>query len=188
MKKGDKIGILFESDYDEPEIFYYKYRFAEEDLDVRLLTRLWGNSFLTFRGHDNHIPMECHESFEFISDSELSTYTAFIVPAGMVSDRLRYTEDINKLPPACVFMKRIFADKRILKGIICHGMWLLSPVPELIRGRNAVVHNNLLGDLKNMGGIYVNEDVVVDGDLVTGRTGGHCHLFARTIINILKKE
>jgi protease I len=36
-----------------------------------------------------------------------------------------------------------------------------------------------------MGAVYVNEDVVVDGDLVTARSGGHCHLFARTIIGLL---
>ena len=36
-----------------------------------------------------------------------------------------------------------------------------------------------------MGAIYIDEDVVVDGDLVTGRTGGHCHLFARRIIELL---
>jgi protease I len=36
-----------------------------------------------------------------------------------------------------------------------------------------------------MGAVYVNEDVVVDNDLVTGRTGGHCHLFARKIIELL---
>jgi protease I len=27
----------------------------------------------------------------------------------------------------------------------------------------------------------------VDGDLVTGRTGGHCHLFARKIIDLLSE-
>jgi protease I len=73
----------------------------------------------------------------------------------------------------------------VLKGIICHGMWLVAPAPELVRGRPVVAHNNLLGDVRNMGAIYVNEDVVVDGDLVTGRTGGHCHVFARRIIDIL---
>jgi protease I len=64
-------------------------------------------------------------------------------------------------------------------------MWLVAPAPELIRGRRVVAHNNLIGDVKNMGGIYTNEDVVVDCDLVTGRSGGHCHLFARKIIDIL---
>lgn len=181
-----KIGIFLESDFYEPEIFYYKFRFEEEGYEVHFLTRLWGNPQLTFKGHEYHISMDCKESFETISDKDLSSYAAFIVPAGMVSDRLRYTDDVNKLPPACDFMKKIFADKKILKGIICHGMWLLSPVPELIKGRNAVVHNNLLGDLNNMGGIFVDKDVVVDGDLVTARTGGHCNLFAREILKQLK--
>jgi protease I len=36
-----------------------------------------------------------------------------------------------------------------------------------------------------MGAVYTNEDVVVDGDLVTGRSGNHCHLFARRIIDLL---
>lgn len=184
---ASKIGILFEGDYYEPEIFYYKLRFAEEGFDVRLLSRLWGNAKLSFIGHEYRIPMDCEGSFEGMADSELAGYAAFIVPAGMVADRLRYTEDVATLPPACEFMKRIFAEKSILKGIICHGMWLLSPVPELIRGRKAVVHNNLLGDLKNMGGIYVNEDVVVDGDLVTARTGGHCNFFAKKIIELARR-
>lgn len=39
-----------------------------------------------------------------------------------------------------------------------------------------------------MGINYVDSDVVVDNDLVTARTGGHCHLFARKIIDILKGE
>ena len=131
--------------------------------------------------------MDCRESFENMSDEELKSYSAIIVPAGMVSDRLRYTEDINKLPPACEFMKKVFAEKKVIKGIICHGLWLLSPVPELVKGRKVVVHNNLLGDAKNMGAIYIDEDVVVDNDLVTARTGGHAHLFAKKIIELLAK-
>jgi protease I len=59
-------------------------------------------------------------------------------------------------------------------------------VPELVRGRPVVAHNNLLGDVRNMGAIYTDEDVVVDRDLVTGRTGGHCHLFARRIVELLQ--
>jgi protease I len=64
-------------------------------------------------------------------------------------------------------------------------MWLAAPIAHVVKGRNAVVHNNLYGDAQNMGINYVNEDVVVDGDLVTGREGGVCHLFAHKIIDIL---
>ncbi|OGW37676.1 MAG: thiamine biosynthesis protein ThiJ [Nitrospirae bacterium RBG_13_39_12] len=183
--KGKKIGILMESDYYEKEIFYYQLRFAEEGADLHFLTRLWGHERLTFTGHEYKIPFECCESFENMDDDTLKSYSAIIIPSAYVSDRLRYTEQVDKLPPACKFLIRAFSEKNVLKGIICHGMWLLAPVPELVKGRRAVVHNNLIGDAKNMGVIYVDEDVVVDDDLVTGRTGGHCHIFAKKIIKLL---
>jgi protease I len=157
-------------------------------MEVHFLSRLWGQPSLTFYGHEYKVPLECHESFEHMDDAMLRSYAAIIVPSAIVADRLRYTEDIAQLPPAAVFLQRAFAEKDILKGIICHGMWLVAPVPELVRGRRVVVHNNLLGDVKNMGAIYTDADVVVDGDLVTARTGGHCHLFARTIIELLTKQ
>jgi protease I len=188
--EGKKIGVLIEGDYYEPEIWYYKHRFAEEGVDLHFLTRMWGQTsqVLTpnFKGHEYKVPFDgTVESFEGMDDATLRSFAAIIVPSGMVSDRLRYTDDVNKLSPATEFLKRAFAEKTILKGIICHGMWLLAASPEMVRGRRAVVHNNLVGDARNMGIIYVDQDVVVDGDLVTGRSGGHCHQFARMIIDIL---
>ena len=183
---GKKIGIFIESDFYDPEIWYYRFRFAEEGAEVHFFTRLWGQQSITFTGHEFRTPFECRESFEGMDDDTLRSFSAIIVPAGMVSDRLRYTEDVTRIPPATEFLARAFAEKHIIKGIICHGMWLVAPSPELVRGRRVVVHNNLIGDARNMGAEYVNEDVVVDGDLVTGRSGGHCHLFAHRIIDMLK--
>ena len=182
---GKKIGILMESDFYEDEIFYYKHRFPEEGLETHFLTRLWGQERITFHGHEYKVPFEVSESFEDMSDEELRSYAAIIVPSAIVSDRLRYTEDVNTLPPATQFLARAFAEKDIIKGIICHGLWLVAPMPELVRGRPVVAHNNLHGDVVNMGAIYTDEDVVTDVDLVTGRTGGHCHQFARAIIDLL---
>ena len=183
-----KVAVLIESDFYEPEIWYYQQRFPEEGVEIHFLTRLWGQTSLTFKGHEYQVPFECHESYEDMNDETLRSYSAIIVPAGMVADRLRYTEDINKISPAVELLKRAFAEKGIIKGIICHGMWLISTVPELVRGRPVIAHPNLYGDVRNMGAIYTDQDVVVDGDLVTGRTGGHCHLFARQIIDMLRAD
>ncbi|MFJ8083615.1 protease I [Streptomyces sp. SAI-170] len=182
---GQKVAVLMESDFYEPEILYYQRRFAEEGARVHFLTRLWGNERIVFRGHEHRMPFTVSESFEDMDEYALKEFSAVIVPSGMVADRLRYTEDVDKLPPATAFLRRAFADPAIVKGIICHGMWLAAPIPQVVEGRRAVVHNNLLGDLKNMGGVYVDQDVVDDGDLVTARTGDHCHVFARTIIDRL---
>ena len=186
--RGHKIGVLMEADFYEKEIFYYEHRFPEEGAELHFLTRLWGQPYLTFKGHEEKYPFEVRESFEAIDDAALAEYSAIIVPSGIVADRLRYTEDVNKVPPATAFLKRAFENKNIVKGIICHGLWLTAPAPELVRGRRMTVQNNLIGDAKNYGAIYTDEDVVVDGDLVSGRTGGHCHVFARRIIDMLAER
>lgn len=178
-----KIAVLLENDFYDKEIFYYQHRFAEERMELQFLTRLWGQPRLIFKSHDYQIPMECSETFEGRDPGEFS---AVIVPAGMVADRLRYTEDVHKLAPAVEFMVRAFANPTVIKGVICHGMWLLSPVAHLVKGRKAVVHNNLLGNASCMGIDYQDQDLVWDGDLVTARTGDHCHLLARAIIDRLR--
>lgn len=185
---GVKVGVLIESDFYEKEIFYYEHRFPEEGIDLHFLTRLWGQPSLSFRGHEEHYPFECNETFEDMSDTELRSYSAIIVPSGIVSDRLRYTEDVTKPAPATDFLRRAFAEPTIVKGIICHGLWLLATAPELVRGRRLTCHNNLVGDARNMGAVYTDADVVVDGDLVTARTGGDCHLLARTILDLLTER
>ena len=184
--KGKKIAVLMEDDYYEKEIAYYEHRFPEEGAELHFLTRLWGKPSLTFHGHEWKAPFEVSESLENLDDAALASFSAIIVPSGMVADRLRYTEDVKKIPPAAEFLRRAFANKKILKGIICHGLWLTAPVPNLVKGRRLTVHNNLIGDARAYGAVYADEDLVEDADLITARTGNHCHLLARAIIERLE--
>lgn len=177
-----KVGIFIESDFYEKEIFYYEHRFAEAGVEAHFFSRLWGQPSLTFTGHEQEYPFECTRSFEGMADDELRSYDAIIVPSGMVADRLRWTPDLAQLPPACDLLRRAFAEKSVIKGIICHGLWLAAPVREVVAGRRLTCHNNLHGDALAYGATYVDEDVVVDDDLVTARTGAHCHLLASAVI------
>lgn len=179
---GHRIAVLIESDFYEHEIWYYRYRFPEEGAEVHFLSRLWGQPSLTFTGHEYKAPFVCDASFENMDDETLRSYSAVIVPSAFVSDRLRYSADVSVLPPATDFLRRAFAERSIVKGIICHGLWLLARTPELVRGRDLVCHPNLYGDALNMGANYVDDDVVVDRDLVTARTGAEAGAFARTLI------
>jgi protease I len=179
---GHHIGILLESDYVEPEIAYYQLRFAEEGAQVSLYTRLWGNDELTFSGHEYRAPLTVRGDLATLDYSALSQLSALIVPGGMVADRLRYSEDPDRLAPAVELMRRAFRLPNLVKGIICHGLWLLAPAADLVRGRAVTCHNNLVADVRLMGARYVGQDVVVDGDLVTGRSADRCHLFARAVI------
>ncbi|HEX5400916.1 MAG TPA: DJ-1/PfpI family protein [Pseudonocardiaceae bacterium] len=185
---GRTIAVLMEADYVEPELFYYQRRFAEEGARLLLLTRLWGQRELTFTGHEYQLPITVDGDLEAVTDDDLAGFDALIVPSGMVSDRLRYTEDVRELAPAVRLLRRAFEVPSLLKGIICHGMWLVSPIPEVVRGRRVTCHNNLIGDVRNMGAGYTDQDVVVDRDLVTARSAAHCHLFARTLIDLIAAQ
>lgn len=182
---GRTVAILMESDYVEFELDYYRRRFAEEGARVELLTRLWGEPSMTFTGHEHRLPITVDGDLEQVDDERLRGFDALIVPSGMVSDRLRYAERAGDLAPAVRLLRRAFEEPSVLKGIICHGMWLVSPIPEVVAGRAVTCHNNLVSDVRNMGAAYTDQDVVVSGDLVTGRSADHCHLFAKTIIDLL---
>ncbi|GAB7044715.1 MULTISPECIES: DJ-1/PfpI family protein [Catenuloplanes] len=182
---GRAVAILMESDYVEPEIDYYRRRFAEEGAEVDLLTRLWGEPRLTFSGHEHGLPITVDGDLEALDAAALRRYDALIVPSGMVADRLRYAETAGDLSPAVRLLRTAFAEPSVLKGVICHGMWLLAPIPDVVRGRPVTCHHNLVHDVRNMGAHYADQDVVVDGDLVTARSADHCHVFARTLIDLI---
>lgn len=185
---GCTIAIMMESDFVEPELHYYQRRFAEEGARTEFITRLWGESSITFHGHEYQQPFTVQGDLEAIDEQRLAGLDALIVPAGMVSDRLRYTEDVTALAPAVQLLRRAFAVPTVLKGIICHGLWLASPIPEVVRGRRVTCHTNLIGDVRNMGAEYTDEDLVVDGDLLTARTADDCHKFAHAMIDLIAER
>ena len=87
--RGARVALLMESDYYEPEIFYYQRRFAEEGMVLDLLTRLWGQPQITFTGHEYRAPLTVNQGLDGLSDDDLRSYDAIIVPSGMGADRGR---------------------------------------------------------------------------------------------------
>ena len=114
----------------------------------------------------------------------LEDYAAVIMAANYTSVRLRYFErppgqpfspDMVRSAPAVQFFARAMANPRIIKGALCHGLWILTPNPELLKGRKVICHEVMLADVLNCGAQYIppdaeNAGVVVDRDLVTGHT------------------
>ncbi|KPI02573.1 ThiJ/PfpI domain-containing protein [Actinobacteria bacterium OK074] len=182
---GRRIGILIESDFVEDEIAYYRKRFAEEDIEVVLLTRLWGQESLTFTGHEHQATLDVNGDLEQLDYGELHQFSALVVPSGMVADRLRYSEDLQQAAPAVALMRRAFRIPSLLKAFSCHGLSLLSAAPELVGDREVTCHNNLVGDVRNMGARYLDQDIVIDRDLITSRTVEERHLLARAVIETL---
>lgn len=188
MNPRRKIGILLENRFIDQEIIYYQNRFQEENLEVVFLTRLWGQSQLTFKGIELGMSHTVDQSFETIDAEALKEYAAFIVPAGYVSEMLRYSDNPLVPAPAVQFIQNLMADKSIIKAAICHSLWIFDPIPKSISGRYVTCHNNIYGSVTNTGAVYVDKDIVIDEDLITARTGAMFAKFSRTIIDEIKRR
>ncbi|MFW6306447.1 MAG: DJ-1/PfpI family protein [Bacillota bacterium] len=184
---ANKIGILLENRFIDQEIIYYENYFREEGFEVEFLTRLWGQPELTFQGLELQLNKTVQKSFENISEEELDDFKAFILPAGYVADYLLYSKEPGDLSPAVRFIKKIMENKTLIKGFICHSLWIAGPIPEVFENRKVTCHNNIIGHVKNTGALYQDQDIVVDGELVTARHGGLFAAFAKKIIEEINK-
>jgi protease I len=79
-------------------------------------------------------------------------------------------------------------NKKIVKGALCHALWLLTPVPELLKGRKVICHTVVLADVHNAGAVFVPDPsgVVVDDDLVTGRSSANLEDYADALVATYK--
>jgi protease I len=115
-----------------------------------------------------------------VSDAEVSAYAGLVLPGGTINpDRLRMDE-------AAVGFVRDFVESGQSVGAICHGPWTLVQA-DVVRGRRLTSYPSLRGDIRNAGGDVVDEEVVVDGNLVTSRNPDDLPAFCATIVREFAK-
>jgi protease I len=179
---GKKIAILLESEFIPEEIEAYQKRFSELKATVHLMSRLWNQPSVRFFSDEDtgNTPRTIDVNIDF-QNVDVNDYAAVIMTANYTSVRLRYFEPPTgqsigaeqvSTSPAVQFYAKAMANPRIIKGALCHGLWILTPVPELLKGRQVICHEVVLADIINAGAVYTTSPsgVVVDGDLVTGRS------------------
>jgi len=97
-----------------------------------------------------------------VEEASASDYDALVLPGGVGNpDTLRGDEN------AVAFVREFFEQAKPV-GAICHGPWLLVEA-GVVRGRKVTSWPSLQTDIRNAGGEWVDEQVVVDQGLVTSR-------------------
>jgi protease I len=157
------------------------------------MSRLWSKPSICFfsDAEEGKTPQTLEVQIDF-QNVDVNDYAAVIMAANYTSVRLRYFEPPAgtaispkqvRTAPAVQFYAKAMANPKIVKGALCHGLWLLTPIPELLKGRRVICHEVVLADIINTGAIYVpsSSGVVVDGDLVTGRSKNEVEPFIEAI-------
>jgi protease I len=109
-----------------------------------------------------------------VDSADAKNYDALLLPGGVMNpDKLRTD------PKAVAFVKAFFEAKKPV-GAICHGPWTVIEAGAA-NGRTMTSWPSLKTDIQNAGGIWVDQEVVVDGNLVTSRNPKDIPAFNREI-------
>jgi protease I len=112
---------------------------------------------------------------ETLGDANAEDYDGAVLPGGVANpDQLR-TE-----PRAIEFLQKLFAAGKPV-GVICHGPWTLVEA-DLVRGRTITSWPSLQTDIRNAGGNWVDQEVVVDEGLVSSRNPDDLPAFCAKIV------
>jgi len=112
---------------------------------------------------------------ETLEDADPDRYDALVLPGGVANpDQLR-TDD-----RAIRFVQAMFAAGKPV-GVICHGPWTLVEA-DLVRDRTLTSWPSLQTDIRNAGGTWVDEQLVVDQGLVSSRKPDDLPAFCAKIV------
>ncbi len=171
-----KIAALATTGFEEVE--YTKPRKALEDAGatVHLVSPQSGS----IKAWDKDDWGGSHKVDVTLDKADASSYDALLLPGGVMSpDDLR----INK--KAISFVKSFFtADKPV--AVICHGGQTLISA-DLVKGRTMTGYQSIRPDLSNAGANVKNEEVVVDGKLVSSRNPDDIPAFNKKMIEVFSK-
>lgn len=174
--KGVRVAILVTDGFEQVELTAPRKALDDAGADTSIISPKrdvvrgwnftdWGDNFAVDVALDKARP----EDFD-----------ALLLPGGVTNpDRLRIE------PKAVEFVKSFFsADKPV--AAICHGPWTVIEA-QAARGKRIAAWPSLKTDLSNAGAQWIDEEVVVDGKLVSSRKPDDIPAFNREIINVFSR-
>jgi protease I len=159
-------ALMLTADGVEDLEFYYPfYRLLEDGIKVDVA----GTTKGTVTGkHGYEIRVELP-----VSGVEASDYDILILPGG------KAPETIRLLPVAVKITQEMMKSGKPVAAI-CHGAQILISA-QVLKGRKATCWKGIRDDLIAAGGQYEDEEVVVDGNLITSRCPDDLPAFWREV-------
>lgn len=179
--EGKRVGIFIENRYQEFEFWYPYFRMKEAGAKVTIIGT-GAKEYTSLLG----VPAPgglVFKSVQELASADLVTsadFDAVIVPGGFCPDYLRRSAAVLKLVRDC------FNDGKIVAAI-CHAGWVLSSA-GILKGKKVTCLFSIKDDVINAGANYVDQEVVIDGNLITSRLPDDLPAFLREIVSALKER
>jgi protease I len=167
---GKRVAILAETLYHDLELWYPLLRLQEAGADVMVVGSGTAKTYTGKFGYPVTVAKDAAEVLNLDFD-------AVIVPGGYAPDHMRRYPDM-------VALVRQACERGRVVAAICHGGWMLASA-KILPGRTVTAFYAIKDDLVHAGAQFVDQEVCVDGNLITSRKPEDLPAFMRAIIAAL---
>jgi protease I len=164
--QGKRIAVLVADQYQELEVWYPLLRFREDGAETIAVGAKAGQTYSSKKGY----PVVADSSSADIDPAE---FDAVVIPGGWAPDAMRQDERMVR------FVRDMDRAGKVVAAI-CHAGWMLASA-DIVRGRKVTCFKAIKDDMVHAGGRYVDEEVAVDGSLITSRMPSDLPAFCREI-------
>jgi protease I len=172
---GKKIAIIATDNFEEAELVTPRDELTKAGAEVKVYSAST-DPIQAVEGDTE--PTQKVDVDGTFGDLDVSTVDAVVVPGGTVnSDHIRVDEDAQQI------VREAYETDKVVAAI-CHGPWLLINA-GIADGHRLTSYSSLSVDLKNAGATWVDEEVVVDGKLITSRNPDDLPAFVEAISEAL---
>ncbi len=170
MKNSDKrILILVSDNFQDMEAMYPLYRFREAGMDVVVA----GAEAKEYKGKHGY-PLNADIAIEGCRSQD---FDAVIIPGGWAPDAMRQNKYMLDI------VREMHEANKVVAAI-CHGAWV--PISAgITKGHTMTAYIAVKDDVINSGASFVDEEVVVDGNLITSRKPDDLPAFCSAILDAL---
>jgi protease I len=175
--KNKKVAILAADMFERVELEEPRKALENAGADVEIVSIHDGE----IKGFDHFDPAGETKVDRTVEEASANDYDALLIPGGVGNpDQLRGDEN-------AVAFVRGFHEAGKPMAVICHGPWVLVEAGA-VRGRRVTSWPTLETDIRNAGGEWVDDEVVVDGNLVTSRKPDDIPAFNREMTRLFSGE
>lgn len=168
-----KTVIITASNFQDEEFTYPYYRLLEEGYFVDVATP---DKMVVYGKYG--VPAKPTKDTKELNSKD---YDLVVLPGGFEApDRLRIRKEVLD------FVREMYNQNKIVAAI-CHGPWICISA-GIIKGRRATGYISIAEDIKNAGATYLEENVVVDGNLITAPHYRNNGDFMKAVIGALRKQ
>lgn len=171
--QGKVVICLLDDEFEDLELWYPVYRVREEGAVVLFAGPEKGRTHIGKYG----VPAKADMSFDEINSTEID---GLLVPGGWAPDKLR------RYPKVLEVVKELDTARKPI-GQICHAGWVLISA-KILTGRKVTSTPGIRDDMENAGATWIDEAVVVDGNLISSRRPPDLPPYAKAFVDALRES